>query len=108
MYRLADSTAPLRLPDHLHNSPSHYNRYYDTYKTPNRGSEIPILLARNQSRRLIMGDDGSNRAQLDADCRQTLLRAGDIEGVGELCSSGFLTNLLPPAPPARVPGGVQL
>ena len=84
MCRLADSTALLRLPDHLHNSPSNYNRYDDTYETPNRGSEIPILLARNQSRRLIMGDDGSNRVQLDADCCQTILRAGDIEGVGEL------------------------
>ena len=48
MCRLADSTALLRLPDHLHNSPSYYNRYDDTYETPNRGSEIPILLARNQ------------------------------------------------------------
>ena len=84
MCRLADSTALLRLPDHLHNSPSYYNRYDDTYESPNRGSEIPILLARNQSRRLIMGDDGSNRVQLDADCCQTILRAGDIEGVGEL------------------------
>lgn len=31
-----------------------------------------------------MGDDGSNRVQLIGDCRQTILRAGDIEGVGEL------------------------
>ena len=84
MYRLADSTALLRLPDHLHNSPSYCNRYDDTYEIPNKGSEIPILLARNQSRRLIMGDDGSNRVHLDSDCCQTLLRAGDIEGVGEL------------------------
>ena len=84
MCRLADNTALLRLPDNLHNSPSYYNRYDDTYETPNRGSEVPILLARNQSRRLIMGDDGSNRVQLDADCCQTILRAGDIEGVGEL------------------------
>ena len=84
MCRLADSTALLRLPDHLHNSPSYYNRYDDTDETPNRGSEIPILLARNQSRRLIMGDDGSTRVQLNDDWRQTILRAGDIEGVGEL------------------------
>ena len=84
MCRLADSTALLRLPDHLHKPPSYYKRYDDTYETPNRGSEIPILLARNQSRRLIMGVDGSNRVQLDDDCRQAILRAGDIEGVGEL------------------------
>jgi hypothetical protein len=31
-----------------------------------------------------MGDDGSNRVQLDADCCQTILRTGDVEGVGEL------------------------
>ena len=31
-----------------------------------------------------MGVDGSNRVQLDDDCRQAILRAGDIEGVGEL------------------------
>ena len=44
MCRLADSTALLRLPDHLHKPPSYYKRYDDTYETPNRGSEIPILL----------------------------------------------------------------
>ena len=31
-----------------------------------------------------MGDDGSNRVQLEAYCCQTILRAGDIEGVEEL------------------------
>ena len=31
-----------------------------------------------------MGDDRSNRVQLDYDCRQTIIRARDIEGVGEL------------------------
>ena len=84
MCRLADSTALLRLPDHLHKPSSYYKRYDGTYEPPNRGSEIPILLARNQSRRLIMGDDRSNRVQLDYDCRQTIIRARDIEGVGEL------------------------